>query len=195
MKYSITEDNVVPLLKKGDESAFKYLFDTYYNHLCFFAESFVKDDFIAETIVGNVIYHIWEVRESLEINYSLKAYLVKSVKNRCINYLHQEYVQREKSIDEDDEFLDLYFVDEEDPSGGLMLEELEQKIYDVVDSFPVECRRVFLLSRERGLKYEQIALELDISVNTVKYHMKNALMKLRAHLRDYLDGLIRNISN
>lgn len=97
-------------------------------------------------------------------------------------------MQREKSIDEDDEFLDLYFVDEEDPSGGLMLEELEQKIYDVVDSFPVECRRVFLLSRERGLKYEQIALELDISVNTVKYHMKNALMKLRAHLRDYLDG-------
>ena len=188
MKYSITEDNVVPLLKKGDESAFKYLFDTYYNHLCFFAESFVEDDFIAETIVGNVIYHIWEVRESLEINYSLKAYLVKSVKNRCINYLHQEYVQREKSIDEDDEFLDLYFVDEEDPSGGLMLEELEQKIYDVVDSFPEECRRVFLLSRERGLKYEQIALELDISVNTVKYHMKNALMKLRAHLRDYLDG-------
>ena len=42
MKYSITEDNVVPLLKKGDESAFKYLFDTYYNHLCFFAKASLK---------------------------------------------------------------------------------------------------------------------------------------------------------
>lgn len=187
MKYVITEDNVVPLLKEGDESAYKYIFDTYYNYLCAFAESFLKDGFIAETIVGNVICHIWEVRENLEITYSLQAYLMKCVKNRCINYLHQEYVQREKSMDGDD-LLDLYFIDEDEPLDRMMVDELEQTVDNIVDSFPVECKRVFLLSRGTGLKYEEIAVKLNISVNTVKYHMKNALMKLRIQLKDYMDS-------
>lgn len=188
MKLLITEENVVPLLREGEEAAFKYIFDTYYNYLCAFAETVVKDAFIAESIVGNVIYHIWEVRENIVINYSLKSYLMTCVKNRCINYLNQEYIQKEKSIDEVEDFVDLYFIDEAEPSDNMMQDELEQKINDIIDSFPVECKRVFKLSREDGLKYEQIATKLNISINTVKYHMKNALMELRSHLKEYLDG-------
>lgn len=110
------------------------------------------------------------------------------VKNRCINYLNQEYIQKEKSIDEVEDFVDLYFIDEAEPSDNMMQDELEQKINDIIDSFPVECKRVFKLSREDGLKYEQIATRLNISINTVKYHMKNALTELRSHLKEYLDG-------
>lgn len=46
-------------LQEGNESAYKYLYEHHYVVLCHIAENYVKDRFIAETIVGDVIFHIW----------------------------------------------------------------------------------------------------------------------------------------
>ena len=51
-----------------------------------------------------------------------------------------------------------------------------------VDELPTECRQVFELSRYEGKKYSEIAQELGISVNTVKYHIKNAIKILSSRL-------------
>ena len=96
----ITDNNVIEHLKKGNECAFRFIFDKYYDYLCLIADSYLRDNFISETIVGEIIYNLWEIKESVDIKYSLRSYLVRSVKNRCINYLQQEYVQREVSINQ-----------------------------------------------------------------------------------------------
>ena len=61
---------------------------------------------------------------------------------------------------------------------------------EVINSLSPECRQVFRMSRFDNMKYEEIASTLNISVNTVKYHMKNALMKLRAELKDYVISIL-----
>lgn len=78
-----SEQLVVEQLKQGNEEAYRYLYRNHYSMLCHVAREFVGDGFLAETLVGDVIFHIWEVREFLDIQISLRSYLVQAVRNRC----------------------------------------------------------------------------------------------------------------
>ena len=80
---------IVEQLKTGNEDAYQYIYDRHYALLCHVASGYVRDQFLAETIVGDTIFHLWEIRETLEISVSIRSYLLRAVRNRCINYLIQ----------------------------------------------------------------------------------------------------------
>ena len=183
------EKKIINQLKCGEDAAYRYLFDVHYTSLCHTAFGFLKDSFLAETIVGDVIFHLWEKRESIDIQTSLHAYLVRSVRNRCINYLRQEYVLRENVSDLTDEMLESEGIMKRSqyyPLAVLIEKELEKEVFQAIQRLPDETRAVFELSRFDGLKYMEIAEKLGISVNTVKYHIKNALSRLSNDLDKYL---------
>lgn len=189
----ITDNNVIIYLREGNEYAFRFIFDKYYDFLCMVADSYLRDEYISETIVGDIIYNLWEIKDNIDIKYSLRSYLVRSVKNRCINYLQQEYIQREISINQYEDkaaIEELFFIENKHPLESLLEQELENKINSIINELSPECRAVFKMSRFDGMKYEEIASELNISVNTVKYHMKNALGKLRLELKDYILSIL-----
>ena len=75
-----------------------------------------------------------------------------------------------------------YLTDPEHPLGWLLEEEMKNTAKQAVNELPTECRQVFELSRYEGKKYSEIAQELDISVNTVKYHIKNAIKFLSSKI-------------
>lgn len=183
-----SETMLVRQLQEGNESAYKYLYEHHYVVLCHIAENYVKDRFIAETIVGDVIFHIWEIRESLVITENLRKYLICSVRNSCLNYLKSESYKKETplSLFADVDLLDNILIDDSHPLGILLEHELEDKIQEVVAHLPKECQRVFIKSRFGGKSYEEISQELNISINTVKYHIKNALASLHRSLEKYL---------
>ena len=83
----LTDAKLIERLKQGDERAYSELYDQHYVFLCYVANSYVKDHFTAETIVGDMIFHLWEIRETLVISTSLRSYLSRAIRNRCINYL------------------------------------------------------------------------------------------------------------
>ncbi|MCI1639704.1 MAG: RNA polymerase sigma-70 factor [Bacteroidales bacterium] len=181
------EQRFIRRLKKGDEKAYRELFADHYAVLCQYADGYLSDSFQAEAIAGDVIFHIWEIRKTLDIKVSLRSYLMRAVRNRCINYLKQTQLKKECS-------LDLHCCDDKDdgnlfsgelPVGKLLERELEQEIKQAVDSLPEESRRVFVKSRCENKQYKEIAAELDISVNTVKYHIKKALSLLSGYLDKY----------
>lgn len=152
-----------------------------------------KDQFLAETIVGDTIFHLWEIRETLEISVSIRSYLLRAVRNRCINYLNSEWEKREiafSSLMPDEITDDKMTISDSHPLGTLLERELEEEIYKAIDKLPNECRRVFDKSRFEGKSYEEISQELGISVNTVKYHIKNALASLQTNLSKYLITLL-----
>lgn len=187
------EVDIILLLQKGDNAGYKYLFEHYYPLLCTVAYEFLKDDFLAETIVDDLIFHLWERREALHITTSLRGYLVRAVRNRCINYLQLERERREvtfSSINMDEKNTLLYSESLEYPMASLLENELEGKIIQSIRKLPDECRRVFELSRFEEKRYDEIALQLGISVNTVKYHIKNALKHLYEDLEKYLHAFL-----
>ena len=83
----ITERIIIEQLKRGNEEAYKYLYRHHYALLCHIAREYVGDDFLAETLVGDVVFHLWEVHETLDIQVSLRSYLVRAVRNHCMDYL------------------------------------------------------------------------------------------------------------
>jgi len=185
---TIEEQAIINSLKQGDNQAYKYIYDHHYVLLCKIAYEFLKDDFIAETIVNETISHVYEIRESLQITSSLRSYLVRAVRNRCINYLQLEYKRKEKrinTINNTNEWLNSIAESDEYPLAILLEKELEHEIFHAIENLPEECKRVFKMSRFENKSYEEIARNLNISINTVKYHIKNALAKLAQKLNKY----------
>ena len=183
------EQLLLQKMTQGDENAFRYLFDKHYGLLCSIAYEFLKDDFLSETIVGDVILYLWEKRETIEIQSSLRAYLVKAVRNKCLNYRNLQYVVKETRFPEQEELLDAqgnYLISDSQPLATLLEKELELEIEKSINDMSEECRKVFSMSRFDQMKYEEIAQELNISVNTVKYHIKSALAKLRIDLSKHI---------
>lgn len=187
----VTEKIIIEQLKQGNAEAYKYLYRHHYALLCHVAREYVGDDFLAETLVGDVIFHLWEVRETLDIQVSLRRYLVRAVRNHCLDYLSSKKERTEvafSSIAEEEETH--YLLSDEYPLGSLLEHELEEKIHHAIQNLPEVCRKVFLKSRFEEKKYEEIVSELNISVNTVKYHIKSALASLHAEIGKYLMAII-----
>lgn len=189
------EELLIKKLRKGDERAFRLLYDRHYVLLCRFANQLLNNAALAEEVVDDVIFYLWEHRQEVEIRYSIRAYLMRAVRNRCLNELQLQSHREELHISsflspESMDFLDSLFVDNKQPLGMLLEQELEEELKRSIDELPLECRKVFYKSRFEQKKYEEIATELGISVNTVKYHIKNALAFLQRRLGSYLKLLI-----
>ena len=75
------EQMLIEQLEEGRESAYKYLFDHHYAVLCHVAFQYTGDQYLSETIVGDVIYNIWRKRATITINNSLRSYLMACVRN------------------------------------------------------------------------------------------------------------------
>lgn len=184
------EKQIINGIKEGKDSAFRSLYDLYYTRLFCIARQYLQDSFIAETIVSDVFFHLWEVRDTLDIQTSLNAYLIRAVRNHSVDYLRKNFVEKEVSLDGPDAVSPLLFLSDEYPLGQLLEKELTEKIYQAIDKLPAETRRVFVLSKLDGIKQEVIADKLGITVHTVKYHMKQAVSLLREQLKGYWTMLI-----
>lgn len=171
-------------LRVGDEKAYKQLFDLYYSWLCHTSFSIVHDSFIASSIVNKVIFRLWEGRTHFIITTSLQAYLDQAVKHASYNYLKSSSVRREIPSSSIIQSMEQHIVN--DFSNDMEMAELQERVDEIIATLPSTCRRVFLMSRQEGMTREQIARQLGISVNTVKYHLKTALNILRDRLKDYL---------
>jgi RNA polymerase sigma-70 factor (ECF subfamily) len=117
----ITERIIIEQLKRGNEEAYKYLYRHHYALLCHIAREYVGDDFLAEMLVGDVIFHLWEVHETLDIQVSLRSYLVRAVRNHCMDYLSSKKERTEvafSSIPEEGEMR--YLLSDDYPLGSLL---------------------------------------------------------------------------
>ncbi|MDR0750540.1 MAG: RNA polymerase sigma-70 factor [Tannerellaceae bacterium] len=171
---------VIEGLRSGDEKAYKYLYDFHYSILCAVANRYIHDYDVGEMIVSDVIYAIWKNRSGLIINQTLRGYLLRAVKNGCLNYLNRQ--SKQISIEPLQESLE----DGAHPLEKLIEQELDIKIEACIKALPGLTRQVFVLSRFEELKYNEIAQRLNISVDVVKYHVKSALSKLRKELQEFL---------
>lgn len=170
-------------LKRGSEKVLELYFDQYYTLLCSVAYQYVRDEQISESIASDVFFTLWKKREEILPIASLKAYLLRSVRNRAIDYLRS--VKNTLHIDIQSSE-NTSFIRDEDVFEKYIQNELENKINEEINKLPLECKTVFCLSRNEGKSYSEISQELNISVNTVKYHIKNALSILRKELQDYI---------
>ena len=174
------DSQIVLLLHKGNVEAYRQLFMKYYSPLCEYASQFVSDE-DAEEIVQDFMLFIWEIRENLVIEISLKSYLFISIKHRCLNHI-KKYRFRQRVHVQLYEKLKSQF---EDPDCYIA-NELAEKIKKAVAELPETYRETFAMSRFDDQTNVEIAGKLEISVKTVEYRISQSLKILRKKLKDYL---------
>ncbi|MDR1557829.1 MAG: RNA polymerase sigma-70 factor [Tannerellaceae bacterium] len=165
---------------------FDKIYVNYFTRLHRFAKEYVMSDEDAENIVQDVFMMLWEKREVLNVQISLTAYLFSLVKNKCIDHLRRKVVAEEYRQE-----LNMKLSSLEDLNRAFSSDEdIERFINDAINKLPKRCREIFIMSRIEGKKYQEIAEELNISVNTVENQMSIALKKLRIELKEYLPLLL-----
>ena len=180
MEYN--ERTVINLIKEGDGRAFEKIFRAYFKPLHAYAYTFTKDDEQAEEIVQNVFCRIWEKRDQLNPDGSIKAYLYRAVHNESVNHLKHQKTRTAFRVHYDN--------NEEQTTGEasekIMVAELDGHIQKALNELPLQCRIIFQLSRFENLKYREIADQLSLSVKTVENQMGKTLKVLRVKLAEFL---------
>lgn len=169
---------MVERIRSGDHSAFEKLFHLFYPQLCVFSNSYVKSLDLARDVVQDVFVKIWDNRENLYINQSLKAYLYMAVRNQSLNFIQQKkQIERlEKRLKKQMELSDFIKRDEQDTA------ELTKRVWNLVDQLPERRRTIFILYRKHGLSYSEISEVMDIARKTVENQMGKSLQFLREQL-------------
>ena len=177
----VTDRELLERLRQGDSAAFDEIFRTWYGPLVGTAERMLRDRAVAEELVQDVMLELWRRRETLAAESSPQAYLFQSTRNRALNHIRHERVEK-KSEPELTQHGELV-------SSGpdhLVEEEIAIALREAVAELPERCREVFELSRTNGLKYSEIATTLGISIKTVEAQMGKALRTLRVKLAPWL---------
>ena len=166
-----------PRIQQGDESAFETVFRTHYADLCRFAHRYTRDTDQSEDLVQDVFFKVWKSASSIELRTAIKPYLYQSVRNACLNHIKHMNVRAA--------YADTHPAIEGEEDHSAEVNELEHRIDGAISKLPEKCREVFELSRFGGLKYQQIAEELGISVKTVENQMGRPSCFARRAVRLY----------
>lgn len=162
--------------------SFEKIFKEYFIVLCSFAYKYLHDSDEAKDIVHQVYMNLWEKRNEIRINQSIRSYLYTSVHNRCLNHIRDNKKFVNDDYPNSRENLSPFI----DSTDYLEIEELKTHIYKALHELPEGCRKVFTLSRYDGKKYKEIAQELGISIKTVETQMSKALKHMKTRLIKYI---------
>lgn len=167
--------------QRFDEAQFELQFRTHFVPLSRYALQYTQDMDTAKEVVQKVFVALWEAREKIDPTQSVKSYLYRAVRSRCLNYIRDNKKFRSKVLDLDCGDMDLMVEQEE-----IADDDIRQKVDKALDQLPEKCRQVFKMSRFQGMKYREIAEELGVSQKTVEAHISKAIKILRSELKDYL---------
>ncbi len=187
------DKNLIKRIKKDDGKAFEELFRRYFAALHNYAVFYTGSSQMAEDMVHDVFYKIWDTRKNLNIHTSIKSYLFRSVHNNCIQYLRHLKVVNEHSRKHEARLQEalmmnrLYF---ETGLSKLMQKEIGELVKEAISTLPEKTRDIFLMSRDMHLKNSEIAQKLEVTEKAVEYHITRALLSLRQELKDYLPGVM-----
>lgn len=169
--------HIAPSLPDGDEYAlFTHLFRRYAPRIFYYFKKYVKQDVTAEDLLQEVFANVWSKRDGLLKEKNIEAYLFVSARNQLYNHLKRSLAKEPVSLpaDSDAMYFSYQHVEED-----MLYKEVVTNYQEALSSLSTQRRKAFLLSREQGLSYQQIAQVMGISPRTVEKHISDALQILR----------------
>jgi len=173
------EKELLLKIARGDHRAFCLIFDKYQKYVFGFGRKLTRSTEQAEDIVQQIFLKIWEGRENLVEVENFEAYLNRLVRNQSFDIL-----RRHQSHARGDAQLKLSVTERDNSMESQMNYKETMKILDeAIQLLPDQQKRVYQLCHQDGLKYNEAASEMNISPDTVHYHMKLALKSIRDHFK------------
>jgi len=173
------DNQLLALVKIGSAKAYETLFERYYKFLCLQASLFLMDEHEAEDLVLELFVEVWDKKLYANIDQSVKAYLYRAVRNKCINTSRKNKLIKQKQIG--------YQIASQKEWMPAWLEqrELAANINSVLQEFPEQRLRAFTLVYLEKKRYQEAADEMGLSINSIKTHLKLAIQVLRHKLEKF----------
>lgn len=166
------ETELIRRLQSGDKEALSQIYFLYWESFYDTAVYLLKNTHQAEDVVHDVFLAFWNARKRITVQTSLKGYLSQSVRYECYRllkernrYIDSEYHQKEYSTDSDLQKLEA--------------EELTAQVRTILSKMPSKSQKIFQLSREKELTYNEIARKMGLTTKAVEYHISKVLRALR----------------
>ncbi|PJJ79767.1 RNA polymerase sigma-70 factor [Mucilaginibacter auburnensis] len=166
----------------NDVKAFESLYYLLYDALVKFGMMYVNHREVAEEIVGDVFVKTWMGRDNMQHVQRIDTYLFVAVKNQSLNHL-KKYSTLHVVVDDYEN--DVNLIDTTNPQIQLEKKELQVYLDQCINALPQQCRIIFKLIKEDGLKYKEVAEILNISPRTVQTQLVRAMQKLSISLSAY----------
>jgi RNA polymerase sigma-70 factor (family 1) len=172
-----------------DLQAYHALYDLFFPNLHRFCCSLVKSKEAAEEIVSDVFIKLWQIRNRLTEIDNLKVYLYQIAKNFCLNYITRHYKHPFTSLDEIDVTA---IISLDNPEELCITADIIQLIHQTIQQLPPQCRLIFQLVKEDGMRYKEVADILHLSVLTVRNQVAIAVRKVGEALPGWVRSEVRS---
>jgi len=164
-------------IKAGEKSAYRELFERYAPRIYRFSMSYLKSEADAEELVQDVFLKIWEKREKLDATQNIKAFIFKIAVNSIYDFIRRKDIKHA--------FQDFTRAQEKTQSDStwhaVVWEEMLASLDELVRQMPEQRRKIFQMSREKGLSNDEIAKDLKLSKRTVENQLYRAIAFLKKH--------------
>ncbi|HWI93654.1 MAG TPA: RNA polymerase sigma-70 factor [Flavisolibacter sp.] len=174
LKTNFNTEEALQALIRGREEGLHFFFDNYYSYLNFFAQKLLHDPLLAEEIVADAFIKLWEKRQELSMEGSIKSLLSTMVRNNCINQL-----QKAKRMRIGEKGLENLDTTEQSVLHTIVETETVKQIIHALNALPPKCRQVFTLFFLHGKSYKEIADELQLSPHTVRNQKLRAVRLIK----------------
>ncbi|MEM9389146.1 MAG: RNA polymerase sigma-70 factor [Bacteroidota bacterium] len=160
---------------------FEEIYRQYWEKVFAVCYNSTEDPEVAQNMTQDIFKSVWERRNTLKIEKAIEHYLVRAAKNKVAEHFRNEAIRKKHFDASKIDYCVAANCTEEDVAFTCLVEELNL----IVDQLPCQCRKVFKMSREKGLTNRQIASQLNITERAVEYHITKALRVLKQNLTDY----------
>lgn len=176
------ESAILSLISEGDELAFRLIYDHYSDKLYSYTLRITSNEELSEEIVMDAFVKIWCNREELNKINHFDSYLFRIVRNQAFSEIkrraHEASIIAKLSLS-NSEYQDC-------TENTVSYNEYSRLLSQAINQLPPQQKLVYSMSRDEGLKYDEIADQLNLSKNTVKAHLKKALSALRVVFANYM---------
>lgn len=178
-----TDTELICLLAKDDEDAYRELYMRYRDKLWFFCFSFLKSEEESDDMVQEVFLRVWELRDFINPDLSFSSFLYTMTRNRIRNFFRDLDVEtRVKTA-----LLQKIPTVTETLETELIYTEYRKILDDAIALLPPKRKKIFTLSRTESLSHKEIAEQLGISVHTVQDHISESLRFIKSHFAKHTD--------
>lgn len=186
-----SDDELLCLLRKGDEKAFTEIYERYHKQLYIVAYKYLKDKDMSKDAIQQIFLKLWELRMLFNIQINLRNYLFTMLKNYLLNEIRNNYTALEKNYELAQQTTEY----EDEILSKLEKKELTTQLYQAIDKLPEQKKIICLYKLTDGLSNQEIAEKMQISIPTVKTHYSQAIKHLRNHFDKLLLILISILFN
>lgn len=163
-------------MDKEKRDTFELLYKTHYKELYIHALSFVRDDEEAKDIVTDVYEYVWKNFDKLDSSVSLRPFLYTLVRSRSLDFLRKEKTK--------EKFLAYKKTFPEEEEEYVEYEQLIEKVMRIIENMPQQTATVLKKCFIERKKYQEAGDGLGISINTVRWHITEAISILREKMSD-----------